>query len=103
MITVDATADRAVIHADGELDEAGGALLCQAVGGLAVERQRVELNLSGITAADVAGVRALDAVRAATEAAGAELLIHHEDRIAYPIDWHWVPHSTGLGTIEERH
>lgn len=103
MINVAATADRAVIHAEGELDEAGGALLCQAVGALALDLQRIELNLSGITAADLAGVRALEAARAAIEATGAELMIHHADGIAYPIDWHWVPHSTRLEKIDEHH
>jgi anti-anti-sigma regulatory factor len=102
VVAVNASADRAVIHADGELDKAGGEVLRRAVAGLAAELPRVELNLSGVTAADLAGVRALDAVRAAIEAAGAELTIHHADRIVYPIDWHSVPHSTTFATIDER-
>jgi anti-anti-sigma regulatory factor len=101
-IVVETTTHRAVIHAAGELDEVGGELLRRTVRSLAPQVRRVELDLSRVTGADLVGVRALDDARTAIEAAGAELVIHHADRAAYPIDWHCVPHSNRVGTVDGR-
>jgi anti-anti-sigma regulatory factor len=84
--------DCAVVHVEGRLDGAGGALLREAAGTLARARlARVALNLSAVTHADLHGVRAVAAFRDAIETAGAALAIRHADLTTYPIDWHVIP------------
>jgi anti-anti-sigma regulatory factor len=86
--------DGAVIYAAGVLDEAGGRVLQGAAASLLRTRPaQLQLDLSGVTAADLAGVRALARFRIAVEQSGAELVIRNAHADSYPVDWHTVPHT----------
>ncbi len=92
MITVTAEGESAVIRADGLLDEAGGEALLMTARRLArAGLHRVELDLSGITSADLSGVRALDDARGTLEKSGAQLTIYNANVASYPTDWHSIP------------
>lgn len=78
----------------GELDESGGNALRSVAGQLARGGvHHVDLDLAGVTAADLHGVRALDEVRVALERAGTELRILRANLVDYPIDWHAIAHT----------
>ena len=93
-LTVSAGIDCTVIRADGVLDGPGGALLHGATAQLDPARLRhLELDLGGVTSADLAGVRALADLRAMLRLAGSELVIHNANPACYPTDWQVVSHT----------
>jgi anti-anti-sigma factor len=103
MVTVTAGQDRVVIHVQGELDEACGEQLQDAARSLDQTRpRRIELDLSGVTGADLAGVRAVQDLRTSIEDTGAELVIHDVGAQVYPIDWHAVPRTNRFFEWDEQ-
>jgi len=93
-ITVAAEGERAELIGAGELDATGGAELCAAaerlIGGTC---RQVLLDVSAITRADLAGVRALAEVGAMLERAGVELTIRNANAATYPVDWQAISRS----------
>jgi anti-anti-sigma regulatory factor len=91
IVAISGGTDRALIEADGVLDEAGGELLRRTVQSLAPMRlQQIGLDLSDVRGADLAGVRALEDLREIVELAGAEFTIYNADSARYPFDWHSI-------------
>jgi anti-anti-sigma regulatory factor len=85
---------RVVVQASGELREPASDSLLELAEKLARARVRsVDLDLAGVTAADVAGVRALTVLRAALDDLDVELTICNADLKLYPVDWHAVPQT----------
>ncbi len=95
-VTVDCEGvELAVIHATGDLGESGGALLRTLAIRLAHSGvHHVDLNLAGITAADLCGVRSLTDMRATLHNAGIDLQICYANLASYPLDWQAVPATT---------
>jgi len=93
-VAVAVHANDAVVSAAGDLDAAGG-LQLHAAAEQVIEAhcRRVVLDLSAITSADLAGVRALAEVGVMLERAGIDLTIRNANAAMYPVDWHAVPHS----------
>jgi anti-anti-sigma regulatory factor len=93
-VTVTDLVDRTVVRAHGQLYEADGVLLQRIATDLTRSgSRRVELDLAGITAADVAGVRALIDLHASLEQAGVDLVFCNANPDLYPVDWHPVPRT----------
>jgi anti-anti-sigma regulatory factor len=90
-IRVTPHADGATLHAHGHLDAAGGVVLREVAQTLAAARSRsVQLDLTGVTSADIAGVRSLEDFRDTLEHAGSVVLICNADVALYPLDWHHI-------------
>jgi hypothetical protein len=90
-VSVGPDADGVVIRVVGTLDRLGGRLLDDVIARLNLTRNdQVRLDLFGVRSADLGGVRALAAVRAMIELAGAELTIDIARADIFPIDWHEI-------------
>jgi anti-anti-sigma regulatory factor len=93
-LTVTNLIDRAVIRAHGQLCESDGEALQRIANELTrAGSRRIELDLAGVTAADVGGVRALIDLHATLEQAGVDLTICNANPHLYPVDWHSVPRT----------
>jgi hypothetical protein len=99
-IVLTTVGDRVIIQADGALDAAGGDLLLDAVRDVGCGLVTFELDLRGVTAADLAGVRSLHTLRAAVEDFGANFVIRYANSAAFPTDWQTVPASRGFDAQE---
>jgi anti-anti-sigma factor len=93
-ITLAVHADDGVIRAAGDLDTAGGKQLHTAAEQLIKAAcQRIVLDLSAVTSADLPGVRALAELGKMLERAGIGLTIRNANAAMYPVDWQAIPHS----------
>ena len=80
-IVVSGEPDRIVLHLHGELDLCAGPPLDRIVAGLvAIGVRRTAVDLSAVTFADAAGLRALMASRAKLVASGGDLVVRAPNR-----------------------